>query len=165
MNRSLCSKTARRSICKGDAGRHAKRHTVFPQEFYHSVHLDHIRGQRTCSQRYKKAGATVQVRVIEVSDGRTQTRETQVFMEVENGRLKWQESGCALAVVLERHGKNGGLGYGFVTGDCLKRGAAATTYYHDHHNLMVMGANPGGYAHSGQTADRTAGRYLHRRER
>ena len=44
--------------------------------------------------------------------------------------------------MLERHGKNGGLGYGFVTGDCLKRGAAATTYYHDHHNLMVMGANP-----------------------
>ena len=63
-------------------------------------------------------------------------------MEVENGHLKWQKSGCVLAVVLERHGKNGNIGYGFVTGNCLKRGAAATTYYHDHHNLMVIGADP-----------------------
>ena len=47
-----------------------------------------------------------------------------------------------LAAVLERHGKNGNIGFGFVTGDCIKRGAAATTYFHDHHNLMVIGANP-----------------------
>ena len=125
---------------KGNAGRQLKPYG-FPTEFYHSVHLDHIRAE-DLQPKVQKSRGTVQVRVIEVSDGRTQTRETQVFMEVENGRLKWQESGCALAVVLERHGKNGGIGYGFVTGDCLKRGAAATTYYHDHHNLMVMGANP-----------------------
>ena len=62
-------------------------------------------------------------------------------MEVENNRLKWQDSGCMLAAVLERHGKNGNIGYGFVTGDCLKQGAVATTYYHDHHNLMVIGSN------------------------
>ncbi len=125
---------------KGNAGRQLKPYG-FPTEFYHSVHLDHIRAE-DLQPKVQKSRGTVQVRVIEVSDGRTQTRETQVFMEVENGRLKWQESGCALAVVLERHGKNGGIGYGFVTGDCLKRGAVATTYYHDHHNLMVMGANP-----------------------
>lgn len=47
----------------------------------------------------------VQVRVIEVTDGRTQTREKLVAMDVENGRLKWQDSGCMLAAVLERHGK------------------------------------------------------------
>ena len=46
-----------------------------------------------------------------------------------------------LAVVFERHGINGNIGYGFVTGDCILRGAAATTYYHDHHNLFVIGSN------------------------
>ena len=105
---------------KGNAGRQLKPYG-FPTEFYHSVHLDHIRAE-DLQPKVQKSRGTVQVRVIEVSDGRTQTRETQVFMEVENGRLKWQESGCALAVVLERHGKNGGIGYGFVTGDCLKQG-------------------------------------------
>ena len=120
------------------------RHTLnayhFPEEFYHSVHLDQIEAtdlEPMVSTDQKQ----VQVRVIEVTDGRTQTREKLVAMDVENGRLKWQDSGCMLAAVLERHGKNGNIGYGFVTGDCLKQGAAATTYYHDHHNLMVIGSN------------------------
>ena len=83
-----------------------------------------------------------EVRVIEVNDGRTQTGERRVQMQVKGGKLQWQDSGCMLAAVLERHGKNGNIGFGFVTGDCIKRGAAATTYFHDHHNLMVIGANP-----------------------
>lgn len=112
----------------------------FPDEFYHSVHLGEIT-PADLEPPVQGNQEKVQVRVIEVSDGRTQTREKLVSMEVENGRLKWQESGCMLAAVLERHGKNGNIGYGFVTGDCLKHGAAATTYYHDHHNLMVIGSN------------------------
>ena len=112
----------------------------FPEEFYHSVHLDKIEAkdlEPVVSTDQKQ----VQVRVIEVADGRTQTKEKLVSMEVENNRLKWQDSGCMLAAVLERHGKNGNIGYGFVTGDCLKQGAVATTYYHDHHNLMVIGSH------------------------
>ncbi|MCB7303738.1 amidohydrolase family protein [Bariatricus massiliensis] len=112
----------------------------FPNEFYHSVKIrqtsladlePHI--ETECGQ--------VMVRVIEVSDGCTQTKEKLVRMEVKDGRLRWEDSGCMLAAVLERHGKNGNIGYGFVTGDCIKRGAAATTYFHDHHNLLVLGEN------------------------
>lgn len=112
----------------------------FPDEFYHSVHLDKITSE-DLKPPVPGNHKQVQVRAIEVTDGRTQTREKLVAMKVENGMLKWQESGCMLAVVLERHGKNGNVGYGFVTGDCLNQGAAATTYYHDHHNLMVIGSN------------------------
>ena len=43
--------------------------------------------------------------------------------------------------LFERHGKNGNIGFGLVTGDCIKNGAIATTYAHDHHNLMVIGKN------------------------
>ena len=32
-----------------------------------------------------------------------------------------------LAMVLERHGKNGNIGYGFLTGSCLREGTVATT--------------------------------------
>ncbi|MFR3546430.1 adenine deaminase C-terminal domain-containing protein [Blautia sp.] len=58
-----------------------------------------------------------------------------------------------VAAVLERHGKNGNIGYGFVTGDCLEQGAVATTYYHDHHNLMVIGSNVDDMVGLLQTAD------------
>ena len=45
-------------------------------------------------------------------------------------------------MVLERHGKNGNIGYGFITGSCMKAGTVATTYFHDHHNLFVAGDSP-----------------------
>lgn len=45
-------------------------------------------------------------------------------------------------MVLERHGKNGNIGYGFITGSCLKTGTVATTYFHDPHNLFVAGDDP-----------------------
>lgn len=112
----------------------------FPNEFYHSVKIRQI--SLTDLEPYIETDCgQAMVRVIEVSDGCTQTKEKRVRMEVKDGRLRWEDSGCMLAAVLERHGKNGNIGYGFVTGDCIKRGAAATTYFHDHHNLLVLGEN------------------------
>ncbi len=43
--------------------------------------------------------------------------------------------------VLERHGKNGNVGVGFIQGFGLRRGAIAGTVAHDHHNLIVIGAD------------------------
>lgn len=136
----LVFKDGKEIFRKGSGGRQLKPYG-FPTGFYHSVRLERIEPE-DLEPKIQTMDGPVQVRVIEVSDGRTQTREKLVSMEVEKGRLKWQGTGCMLAAVLERHGKNGNVGYGFVTGDCLKRGAAATTYYHDHHNLMVIGADP-----------------------
>ena len=118
---------------------------VFPQKFYQSVRLETITEEMLTPKMLMEEAfsniESVQVRVIEVKDGCTQTKERIVTMAVENGLLQWQKSGCMLAAVLERHGKNGNIGFGFISGDCLKRGAAATTYYHDHHNLLVVGAD------------------------
>ncbi len=44
--------------------------------------------------------------------------------------------------VIERHGKNGNIGRGFVHGFGLKRGAIASSVGHDSHNLCVVGTNP-----------------------
>ncbi len=44
-------------------------------------------------------------------------------------------------VVLERHRASGGIGKGFIHGFGLKRGALAGTVAHDHHNLVVVGAD------------------------
>lgn len=118
----------------------------FPEDFYHSVQIRNLCEDdfRMPVSRFLSETAcpeSVTVRAIEVLPDRTQTRETRVEMRVRNGRIDWKESGCLLAMVLERHGKNGGIGYGFITGACLKKGAAATTYFHDHHNLFVAGSD------------------------
>jgi adenine deaminase len=72
------------------------------------------------------------------------------------------EAGCAVAdpardllkmAVIERHGRDGGVGVGFVTGIGLERGAIASTVAHDHHNLVVIGADD----RSMLTAARAAG--------
>jgi adenine deaminase len=44
-------------------------------------------------------------------------------------------------VVFERHLGTGNAGKGFVTGLGFKRGAIASTVAHDHHNLVVVGAD------------------------
>jgi adenine deaminase len=43
--------------------------------------------------------------------------------------------------VVERHHGTGGVGLGFVAGIGLTRGAIASTVAHDHHNLVVIGAD------------------------
>jgi adenine deaminase len=43
--------------------------------------------------------------------------------------------------VIERHGKNGNIGRGFVTGFGMKRGAIASSVGHDAHNICVVGVN------------------------
>jgi adenine deaminase len=43
--------------------------------------------------------------------------------------------------VIERHHASGRMGVGLVKGIGLRRGAMASTVAHDHHNLMVLGAD------------------------
>lgn len=113
---------------------------IFPEDYYHSVCIPVLKPEdfQVC---VKLKSGSVQVRVIEVSNGRTQTSEKIVSMPVRDYKICWEGTGCLLAMVLERYGKNRNIGYGFVTGDCLKEGAAASTYFHDHHNLFVIGEN------------------------
>lgn len=110
----------------------------FPQDFYHSVNAKALQPEQfnifvpeDCSE--------VTVNVIEVSNGTTRTQKKEVVMPVVNHQLIWQDSGCLLGMVVERYGKNGNIGYGFFTGACISSGAVATTYFHDHHNLFILG--------------------------
>ena len=73
-------------------------------------------------------------RIIEVFDGEIVTGESVEFVEgidVSRDILK--------AVVVERHGKRGGIGVAYVRGFGLKRGALAQTIAHDAHNIVSVG--------------------------
>ncbi len=122
----------------------------FPSDFYQSIQITELTDEdfrMPLSRFVGKEGLSssepsqVTVRAIEVQPDCTQTLERYVTMPVKDGYIDWKGSGCLLAMVLERHGKNGNIGYAFLTGAFLKEGTAATTYFHDHHNLFVAGDN------------------------
>jgi adenine deaminase len=61
-------------------------------------------------------------------------------------RLPDPEQGVHKLCVLERHGKNGNVGRGFVKGFGALRGALAGSVGHDSHNLIVIGDDDGDMA-------------------
>lgn len=125
---------------KGAPARTWNNGTDFAEAYYHSIRL-RMQNEQTFHVKAPIMEGTVRVRAMEVRDGSTRTAERIVEMSVQGGLVQWEQSGCLLAAVLERYGKGGGIGFGFVTGDCHKRGAVATSYAHDCHNMLVAGAN------------------------
>lgn len=82
------------------------------------------------------------VRVIGVVPGQLRT-EHLIEEAAQRDGLAVADAGRDLAkmVVVERHGRGGTVGKGFVRGLGLRRGAIASTIAHDHHNLVVAGAD------------------------
>ena len=101
-------------IYSGEKGVTARAAHRFPEDFYHSVTLPLLTAE-DFSVSAPEGVSSVTVRAIEVSRERTQTKEVSVTMPVRDGKICWQGSGCLLAMVIERHGKNGNIGYGFLT--------------------------------------------------
>lgn len=110
----------------------------FPKELSQSIHIKELALEDFIIPVAENV-ESVNVTVMEVEDGSTHTKVAEVSMPVKDNVLQWKDSGCLLAVVFERYGKNGNIGYGFVRGDAIKKGVVATTYFHDHHNLFVLG--------------------------
>ena len=80
-------------------------------------------------------------RVIKVCGGGLLTDEyhADIDWDKENG-IDVSRDILKLAVI-ERHGKTGNKGLGFVKGLGLKKGAIASSVSHDSHNLIVVGTN------------------------
>lgn len=112
----------------------------FPAAFYQSVELkeltedDFIMHASLADDRYT-------CRIMHVQDGSTFTEERHDQVDVRDGKLCWEESPYGLIATFERYGKNSNHAHGLISGDILQRGAVATTYSHDNHNLLVIGHN------------------------
>ena len=113
----------------------------FPSHFYQSVHCQPLTAQQL-QIPVKTTAASVRCNVFELVADATFTQAKQADIPVKAGLLDWQASAYALALVLERHGR-GQLqpALALVGGVCLQSGAIATTYAHDHHNLLAIGRN------------------------
>ncbi len=78
--------------------------------------------------------------VIEVEDGKIVTQRRDLVLEIgEDGRQVDLARDIVKVAVIERHGRSGSIGVGFVTGFGLKRGAIASSVGHDSHNVAVIG--------------------------
>ncbi len=82
------------------------------------------------------------IRVIGTVHGQVVTENRTEDARIENGQAVVDLSRDLLKIaVIERHHATGNIGKGFIQGLGLKRGAIAGTVAHDHHNLVVVGAD------------------------
>jgi adenine deaminase len=86
---------------------------------------------------------TAHVRVIELIPGQIVNRAGEAALAVENGAIRPDVEQDVLPICcVERYGKNGRIGRGFICGFGLKQGAIAGSVAHDHHNILVVGVDP-----------------------
>ncbi len=87
-------------------------------------------------------GAGQAVPVIGVVPGRIITEHLRLDLPVLDGAVRPDPAqDVAKVCVVERHGRNGNIGRGFVRGFGLKRGAIASSIGHDSHNICVVGVD------------------------
>src|SRR5207253_576122 len=83
-----------------------------------------------------------EVLMIGVAPGRVVTDSVRKNVPAAYGyRTADPANDVARVAVIERHGKNGNIGRGFVTGFGLQRGAIASSVGHDSHNICVVGVD------------------------
>jgi len=113
------------------------------EEVLNTVHLPELKGRL----KLKVPAVASKVRVIEVFPDQILTRCNVLKVdEIES------MSGIARVAVVERHGKNGNVALGLVTGFGPIKGTLVSTVAHDSHNLIIVGANEHDMELAAQTA-------------
>jgi adenine deaminase len=78
--------------------------------------------------------------VMGVEPGKIITQYLRRDLPSRDGQVECDLAQDAVKVtVIERHGKNGNIGLGFVHGFGLKAGAIGSTVGHDSHNICIIG--------------------------
>jgi adenine deaminase len=106
------------------------------------VGLDSMRMRPVTAADFRVPATAPQARVIGVVPGRIITEDLTRTLPFADGALGPDlEQDVVKVAVIERHGKNGNIGRGFVNGFGLRRGAIASSVGHDSHNVTVVGAD------------------------
>jgi adenine deaminase len=114
----------------------ARRRQVAP------VGLASMRAPPVSAAQFRAAASGPSAPVILVVPGKIITGHLRLDLPVRDGAWQCDLGQDAVKVaVVERHGKGGTIGVGFVKGFNLKRGAIASSVGHDSHNVTVIGAD------------------------
>ncbi|MFC1647035.1 adenine deaminase [Patescibacteria group bacterium] len=100
----------------------------------------------------------INCKVIGVIDKEIVTKKLQHNLQVDSGMVQNNITKDIIKIaVVERHGKNGNIGLGFVKGFGMKNGTLATTIAHDSHNLIIVGTNDKDMLIAAKHIDKTHG--------
>jgi adenine deaminase len=100
------------------------------------------RSRPSLSVMAKANRSGARARVIEVRDSEAFNRAFEVDLAVADGRVQPDPARDILIIsVVERYGRNGNVGRGFVKGFGLKRGAIASSLSIPSNNLVSVGTN------------------------
>ena len=120
-----------------DRESHQENHNqIFPDHFYHSIKCKKAEPE---DFDIKISGNKVLCNIIQTQPHSTFTKHIQKQVPVKNGILDYESQNLCLLTVYERYGKNGNIAHALLDTPIKKRGAIATSWAHDHHNVMVMG--------------------------
>ncbi len=133
--------TAGASEAQSGSGALAAAACSFPDSFYHTINCRPAEISDFVLKAEDPDAKWAEVNVMKIGTFGTATTPVKRRVEVKDGVIDWKSTGLSLAVVFERYGKNGNIGYGFVEGALTKPGAVATTWSHDSHNLFVLGTD------------------------
>ena len=91
---------------------------------------------------FRFAGNRPETHVIGITEGKIITQHLHEDIPPVDGDKRPDPARDLLRIaIIERHGQNGNIATGFVRGFGMSRGAIASTVCHDHHNIVVVGAN------------------------
>lgn len=110
---------------------------AFPEDHYQTMKLGKIKPEIFDIKTPIENGK-VTITGLEVLSDFTRTPKAVKNLTAKDGKLELDDTTRKI-VVIERHGKNGNVFGTIATGTCIVDGAVATSYAHDHHNLLVLG--------------------------
>lgn len=96
-------------------------------------------------------GPELRLRGLSLNREDNYTKQVTVVGRAVSGWVELPE-GASLLTVIERYTGKAGQSFAPVVGQTLGRGAVASTYSHDAHNLTVLGTNPEDMALAARTA-------------
>lgn len=116
---------------------------VYPASMRNTIRLARPVTAEDMRIRVSEDTASCRVHVIGGSATSLLTEKQEAVLPVEHGFVCADPEKDVLSIAcIERYGKNGSIGRGFISGFGLKSGAMATSVGHDHHNITVIGSNP-----------------------
>lgn len=112
---------------------------TYPDSVKNSVRLKPVTAK---DLQIAAEGSRATARVIGLIPDQNLSEGFEMEMSVKNGVVGADLKQDVIPMIcLERYGRNGNIGKGFVKGFGLKSGAIAESIAHDTHNLLVIGTN------------------------
>lgn len=114
----------------------------YPEWLKHTMILKNPITAESFAVPSKKQDGSTKIHLIDLIPRQIINHHVLEEMQVKNGKIQVNiEKDILKLAVVERYGKNGNVGVGFVRGFELKKGALAYSMSHDHHNIVVVGTN------------------------